>query len=46
MSEIGQYVFNGLMLGMIYAMVAVGSKHTHFPIGTLVAEHNSSYLNI
>ena len=24
MSEIGQYVFNGLMLGMIYAMVAVG----------------------
>jgi len=24
MSEIGQYIFNGLMLGMIYAMVAVG----------------------
>nr|WP_272942842.1 hypothetical protein [Cupriavidus basilensis] len=24
MSVIGQYVFNGLMLGMIYAMVAVG----------------------
>lgn len=24
MSEIGQYLFNGLMLGMIYAMVAVG----------------------
>lgn len=24
MSEIGQYIFNGLMLGVIYAMVAVG----------------------
>lgn len=24
MNEIGQYIFNGLMLGMIYAMVAVG----------------------
>ena len=24
MSELGQYIFNGLMLGMIYAMVAVG----------------------
>lgn len=24
MSEIGQYIFNGLMLGMVYAMVAVG----------------------
>ncbi len=24
MSVLGQYVFNGLMLGMIYAMVAVG----------------------
>lgn len=24
MSEIGQYIFNGLMMGMIYAMVAVG----------------------
>ena len=24
MSEVSQYIFNGLMLGVIYAMVAVG----------------------